>query len=205
MAVWGASGDQMQLVSNAGGPHALIRRLPGRGSGPRMSCVPIGWWQADTVLASCAVSAPQSAARQLWLVPDNGSTAQPLTAAPSGTAAGTGVDTGGWQAGGQQYTTQTTSQQCSSAAPGSAGLAILRLASNAPVAVPGSTGNYNAVLASARDRLLVLAQTGCPGSSTLLWLNPATGATQTVLSAPTSQAGVIAAVAYGAGTPAAGN
>jgi hypothetical protein len=204
MAVWGAVGDEMQLVNNAGG---LIRRLHVPHSGQPPSCTPISWWDTSTVLASCAATAGQSAATELYLVPDSGSSAQALTVA-SGTPAGVGYDTGAWQAGGQEYVTQTTATQCPQAASGPGGLEILRLASSGsdvPIAVQGSTGNHNVIVASSGPRLLVLAQTSCPGTTSLLWLNPATGATQALLTAPASQAGVVAAVPYGAGTAAAGN
>lgn len=204
LAVWSSPGDEMQLVSNAGG---LIRRLHVPNSGQPPSCTPISWWDAGTVLASCAATGGQSAATQLWLVPDSGSSPVPLTVA-SGISAGTGYDTGAWQAGGQTYVTQTTAAQCQSAPSGPGGLAILRLDSSGSgelVTVPGSTGNHNVVVGSTASRLLVLAQTSCPGSTSLLWFDPATGATQTLISGPAGQAGVIAAVPYGQGTAQAGN
>jgi hypothetical protein len=204
VAVWGTVGDEMQLVSNAGG---VIRRLHVPHSGQPPSCTPLSWWDTSTVLASCAAVAGNSAATELWLVPDNGSPGRPLTVA-SGTPAGVGYNEGAWQAGGQEYVTQTTATQCTQAANGPGGLQILRLASSGssvPVAVPGSAGNHNAIVASAGPRLLVLAQTSCQGTTSLLWLNPATGAAQVLLTAPASQAGVVAAVPYGAGTATAGN
>jgi hypothetical protein len=203
-AVWGAAGNQMQLVSNLGG---IIRRLHGPAGGHSSQCVPISWWDASTVLASCSTGGAQSVATQLWLVPKDGSQGQALTAA-AGSASGIGVDTDGWRASGHDYVTQTTGSQCPDAPSGPGGLEILRLSSSgapATVAVPGSTGNHNAIIATDGSRLLVIAQMSCPGSSALMWLDPSTGSTQVLLPAPAGDAGVVAAVPWGSGTAAAGN
>jgi TolB protein len=193
-AVWGVAGDEMQLVDNAGG---LIRRLHVPQSGTPPSCTPISWWSSQSVLASCT-DAAQPGTTRLWLVPVSGSAPTPLTLA-SGSGSGAGFYTGAWRAGGSTYVTATSSAQCPSAASGPGGLGILRLAAGGAataVNVPGSTGNHNDVLGSSGGRLLVLSQTGCPGSSSLMWLNPSSGATQPLLSAPSGGAGVVAAVAY---------
>jgi hypothetical protein len=71
-----------------------------------------------------------------------------------------------------------------------------------PITVSGTTNNHNSVVSAFHGQLLLLAQTGCPGTYSLLWLNPSTGATQTVLSGPTGQVGVVAAVPYGNGPTA---
>lgn len=199
MAVWGLRGDEMQLVSNTGG---VIRRLHVPGSGNPPSCTPVSWWNADTILADC--SAPSSAGLQLrlWLVPDDGAAATPLTLA-SGSASGAGYFTSAWQSGGRVYATTTSSAVCSGAPSGPGGLAIMDVTSSAAqVTVPGSTGNYSDVVSGANGRLLVLAQTSCPGSSSLLWLDPSTGATQPLLEATSGQAGVTAAVPFGQGPTA---
>lgn len=199
-AVWGVSGDEMQLVSNAGG---LIRRLrvPGAGSPP--SCTPISWWNSDTVLAYCN-AAGSPGAGQLWLVPANGSQATQLTGI-SGSTSGIGDLTGAWQAGGAVYITSTTSAQCTTAASGPGGQQVLLLGpsyAQTPVAIPGSTNHHTTVVAGVGRRLLVLAQTSCPGTSSLIWVDTSTHAAQTVLTAPPSEVGVVDAVPYGSG-PAA--
>jgi hypothetical protein len=195
----------MQFVGNRGG---LIRKLHVPNSGQPPSCTPISWWDADTVLASCATSPGQSVATQLWLVPQSGGSPQSLTT-PSGTGSGAGYDTGAWLADGTEYVTQTTSMQCPGAPSGPGGLEIQALTqsgSSAPVVVPGSTGKHDAIIATDGGKLLVLAQTACPGTSSLLWFSPASSNVQTLLTAPTGgEAGVIAAVPYGSGTAAAGN
>jgi hypothetical protein len=200
-AVWGIIGDEMQLVSNAGG---LIRKLPVPGSGKPSSCAPISWWNTDTVLANCAATGSANSAARLWLVPDSGSTPTPLTAA-SGSPSGAGFISGAWPAGGQVYVTSTTFTQCPTAASGPGGLAILRLATNGSttqLSVANSTNHYSSVVAGVGGRLLVVAQTSCPGTSSLMLLDPSTGTTQTLLAAPSTEVGVIAAVPFGWG-PAA--
>jgi hypothetical protein len=191
-AVWGITGDEMQLVDNAGG---LIRRLHVPQSGSPPSCAPLSWWSSTDVLASCTDTA-QPLATRLWLVPINGGTPTPLTVA-SGSPSGNGVYTGAWPAGGKVYVTATSSAQCPSAPSGPGGLGILQATADSatPVSVPGTTGNHNAVLGSYNGRLLVLAQTGCsPVSSSLMWFNPSSETTQSLLAAPSGTAGVVAAV-----------
>ena len=71
--------------------------------------------------------------------------------------------------------------------------------------MPGSPNYHAAVVAGAGQRLLILAQTSCPGTSSLIWLNPSTHAAQTVLTAPANQVGVVDAVPYGSGPTATTN
>ncbi|MBO0832623.1 MAG: hypothetical protein J2P29_11715, partial [Actinobacteria bacterium] len=66
--VWGVAGHRMQVVGNATG--AAVKNLA-TGTGSPPSCVPMTWWDAATVLSSCAVTG-QPSASQLWLVPANG-------------------------------------------------------------------------------------------------------------------------------------
>jgi hypothetical protein len=193
-AVWGVTGDEMQLVDNAGG---IIRRLHVPDSGSPPSCTPVSWWDTATVLASCAATGQPGESR-LWLIPVNGSTPTPETLA-SGSGSGDGIYTGAWQAGGQVYVTATSSSQCPSAASGPGGLGIFQLASSgsdSTVSVPGSTSYHNAIVGSSGGRLLVLAQTSCPGTTSLEWFSPGAGSTQPLLPATSGQAGVVAAVAF---------
>ena len=194
--VWGIFGDEMQLLSNAGG---LIRRLHVPGSGQPSSCVPLSWWNSSTILANCAVTTLPGDAARLWLVPANGSQPTPLTQAA---AAGAGQIEGAWAAGPTTYVTSVLSRQCPSAPSGSAGLGFGQNGSGSTIAVPGTTGNASTIVGAAGQRLLVLAQTNCPGTSSLLWFSPAAKSVTTVLSAPGTQAGVIAAVPYGNGPTA---
>jgi TolB protein len=198
--VWAVNGGGMEVVSNAGGGAV---RLHAPGSGHPAACTPISWWNSSTVLASCDASGG-GGTTALWLMPDRGGRPSPLTTA-SGGPSGDLVVGDAWRAGGQVYVTSATSNQCSGAASGPGGLSIGRNGPSAAVAVSGSTGNRNAIVASLGGRLLVLAQTSCPGSQSLLWLNPSSGATQPLLTSTSAEAGVIAAVPYGSGTDTAGN
>jgi hypothetical protein len=201
MAVWGLRGDEMQLVSNVGG---LIRRLHVPGSGLPPSCTPVSWWNQTTILANCSAPGPLGLQLRLWLVPDDGTTPTPLTAA-SGNPSGAGFFTSAWQAAGHVFATTTSSAECSGAPSGPGGLAIMNVSqagSPTQVTVPGSTNNYSTVVGGSGGRLVVLAQTGCPGSSSLLWLNPLSGVAQPLLQAPTGEAGVTAAVPWGLGPTA---
>jgi hypothetical protein len=201
-AVWGIAGDEMQLVSNAGG---LIRKLRVPSSGHPPSCLPLSWWDPGTVLAKCAAPGqPDADSQRLWLVPASGAAPTAL-APPSGAPSGVGFDEGAWTAGGQVYITQTSSAQCPGAASGPGGLSLLSVGQGqavTPVAVPGSTSNFDNVVAGVGSRLLILAQTSCPGTSSLLWFSPSAGTTQPLLTAPSGELGVIAAVPY-RGSPAA--
>ena len=195
--VWGIAGEGAQLLSNAGGK---ARRLHVKGSGHQSACMPVTWWNDTTVLANCAALAGQS---QLWLVPVAGGSPTPLTAV-AGSPAGSGDIVGAWPASGAVYVTQTSLHQCPSAASGPGGLSILPLdqGPGAAITVPGSTDNVSTIVAVQGKQLLVLAQTSCPGTSSLLWLNPSTGQHDLVLTAPASEVGVIAAVPYGNGPTA---
>jgi hypothetical protein len=200
-AVWGVEGDGMQLVSNAGG---LIRKLRMPGVGSPKSCTPLTWWSAGSVLAYCNAAGQQDAGR-LWLAPVGGGQPSPLTGI-SGNLSGQGYLSGAWQSGGTVYITSRTFNQCSGAPSGPGGQQILQLSgggAESAVSIPGSTNNHSSVVAAVSGRLLVLAQTSCPGTSSLIWFDPSTHATQTVLTAPSSEAGVVSAVPYGSG-PAAG-
>lgn len=201
-AVWGVTGDQMQLLSNAGG--AVIRNLDVPDSGSPPSCVPLTWWNDTTVLASCSVTGHRYESR-LWLVPADGASPTPLTSA-SGIGEGSHVMTGAWQGPDGVYVNETTTRQCPGAPTGPGGLALATASGGSlqPVSVDGTTNNHTAVVAASAGRLLLLAQSSCPGTSSLVWLNPSTGATENVLSAPTGQAGVMAAVPFGAGPTAIG-
>lgn len=197
-AVWGIVGDEMQLVSNAGG---LIHKLHVPGSGTPPSCIPVSWWDADTVLANCgATSGSAPGATRLWLVPADGGTPTPVTP-PSGGESGAGDVAGAWTANGTVYVTSTSGSQCPNAPSGPGGLGIIPAsqagANSSPMTIASTTGNHNGVVAAVGDRLLVLAQTSCPGTSSLLWYRPATGATQPLLTEPSGEVGVIAAVAFG--------
>jgi TolB protein len=195
--VWGILGDGMQVLGNGGGkPH----NVHVKGSGHPMSCMPLTWWNGTTILANCtAAGAP--AMQQLWLVPADGSAPSALS---TGVVATQGGISGAWLAGQTTYVTSATSRQCASAPSGPGGLDILPLGqgTNAAIMIPGTTHNFSTIVATQGKRLLVLTQTQCPGTSSLVWFDPSTGHSQTVISAPANEVGVIAAVPFGNGPTA---
>jgi hypothetical protein len=195
--VWGVAGREMQALSNAGGK---ITRLHVKDSGHPPSCVPVSWWNQTTVLADCAVGNLPDDASRLWLIPEDRAAPTALTP-PS--AAGNGRIEGAWLAG-QTYVTSVTSSQCASAPSGSGGLDIVPLSqgTSAAITIPRSTGYFSTIVATQGKRLLVLAQTRCPGTSSLLWFNPSTGHSEMAISAPSNEVGVIAAVPFGNGPTA---
>jgi hypothetical protein len=195
--VWGVAGREMQVLSNAGGK---VTRLHVQSSGHPPSCVPVSWWSDTTILADCAVGNLPDDATRLWLIPEDRATPTALTPAA---AAGDGRIAGAWLAG-QTYVTSVTSRQCQSAPGGPGGLEIAPLSqgTNAAITIPHSTGNFSTIVGTQGKRLLVLAQTHCPGTSSLLWFNPSTGHSEMAISAPSSEVGVIAAVPFGNGPTA---
>ena len=182
LAVSGAKG--LELVSNGGG---VIRSLPVPGTDASLGCDPSRWWNATTVLTECLAKGKFTP--RLWLVPTNGKKPVPLT--PQRSTAGPDLgDVGAWQLSSGLYVQGLT---------GCGTMEIFRQAANGSIKavnVPGASGNNNEVVTALGARLLVHAQTGCPGSSSLLWFNPATHAEQWLLRAPASDAGVIGVVAY---------
>jgi hypothetical protein len=78
-------------------------------------------------------------------------------------------------------------------------LQIFRQAGNGSItriAPPHTSGNNNVIVTTSGSRMLVRAETGCPGSMSLLWYDPRTHAEQWLMKAPGSQRGVVAVVPY---------
>jgi hypothetical protein len=174
----------LMLLSNGGG---VVRKLPVPDSGVG-GCNPARWWNASTILAGCATK--NGASSRLWLVPASGARSRALTPQRGSHSRDLG-DIGAWrlpsglylQALGPCGTVQIFRQLASGA---------IKL-----VSIPGADGNNNRILTARGARLLVRAQTGCPGSESLLWFNPSTRHVQMLLKAPKNDAGVIGAIPYG--------
>jgi hypothetical protein len=176
------SSHGLKLVSNGG---ALIRQL----TVPRTSadsCSPARWWNSGTVLVSCVP--PGSAIAQLWLVPVSGARPTALTPPRSASSRDLG-DLDAWQLPSGLYLQ----------AAGPCGvLQIFKQARNGSielVTVPHTLGD-NHVLTALGSRLLIQAPTSCIGSNSLLWFNPATGAEQWLIQAPTNAVGAAIAVPF---------
>jgi hypothetical protein len=182
LAVSGSKG--LELVSNAGG---VIRSLPVPGTNARLGCTPARWWNATTVLAQCIGNGAYSP--RLWLVPTNGKRPTALTPQRNGAGPDLG-DIGAWQLSSGTYL---------QALGGCATLQIFRQAANGsitPVVPAHTAGQDNRIVTALGTRLLLNAQTACPGSESLLWYNPATNAEHWLLRAPAGAAGVIGVLAY---------
>jgi hypothetical protein len=193
--VW-SDGGSLQLIGNAGG---LLRNLPVPGTGRNEGCAPVRWWDTQTVLAACS----EATGQRLWLVPSSGAAPTPLTSAAITSASDSGLVTGAWELSGTAYVNQTSnSSTCPQAAGGPTGASIERVGAGgslAAVPVAGSSGTDNTVQGTVGRQLLVLSRTSCPGSNSLLLLNPVTGATQPLLTPSAGQAGVVAVAAFGSG------
>jgi hypothetical protein len=181
LAVGASTG--VELVSNAGGGP---RVLPVPGVDRRLGCSAVRWWNASTLLAQCTPTG--TSAPQLWLVPAGGGAPSSLTPVRSGRGPDLG-DINAWRLPSGLYLqvlgpcgTEFIARQAASG-------------SVTPVRIPGTSGN-NRVLGVVGQRMLVQAQVGCPGTTSLLWLDPATGATQTLLPAAGGQRGVLGAIPY---------
>ena len=178
LAVSGRKG--LELVSNRGG---VIRQLPVPGAG---GCSPVRWWDSRTILASCAAGAASS---RLWLVPVDG--ARPTALTPQRNASSQDLgDLGAWQMPSGLYL--QAAGPCGS-------VQIFRQAANGsitPVRVPHTTGNDNWIVTVAGTRMLLKAETGCPGSNSLVWYNPRTKAEQWLMKTPDDQFGVLGVAAY---------
>jgi TolB protein len=61
---------------------------------------------------------------------------------------------------------------------------------------PHTTGNNNVIVTTSGSRMLVHAETSCPGSESLLWFDPHTQAEQWLFKTPASQSGVVAVVPF---------
>ncbi len=195
--VWGIPGGGMEVVSNAGGKP---RRLHVPDSGQPSLCMPLTWWNETTILASCS-SPGVPVTQRLWLVPEYGSAPSALTQAQDEAQ---GLIGGAWPARQATYVTMSTFSACQGAPSGAGGLDILPLGqgTSAAIMVPGSTHNISTIVATEGKRLLVLTQTQCPGTSSLVWFNPSTGHSQTAIRGTSGEVGVIAAVPFGNGPTA---
>jgi hypothetical protein len=176
------TGSGLKLVSNGG---TLVRKLPVPGTSAN-TCNPVRWWNATTILASCAP--PNTAAPQLWLVPLSGGRPAALTPRRSASSRDLG-DLDAWSLSSGLYLQ----------AAGPCGvLQIFKQARNGSiklVTVPHTEGD-NVVLTATGSRMLIEAPTSCVGSNSLLWYNPGTHAEQWLIRAPSNVIGVENAVPF---------
>jgi hypothetical protein len=172
----------LRLVTTAGRTIRVLRAGYGKAG-----CQPVRWWNSRAVLAACAEKA--TGRTQLWRVPVSGGSPSTLTPWRHGTRPDPLGDVNAWQLPSGLYLQSPIG--CSS-------MRIIKQAGGAATAVkiPGTTGDDDHVLAARGARLLVQAETGCTGSDSLLWYNPATRAVQMLIKTPKTIQGVIAAVPF---------
>jgi TolB protein len=174
----------LELISNLGG---VIRSLPIPGTQAN-TCRPDRWWNSTTVMAGCAGGNPSLPATRLWLVPVNGAKPTALTPQRGSNSRDLG-DMDAWQISGGLYLQ----------AAGPCGtVQLFRQARNGSITLispAGTTGN-DLIRTVYGSRMLLDAQTGCPGSTSLLWYDPRTKAEQWLLRTPSTQIGVISAIPY---------
>jgi hypothetical protein len=175
------TGSGLVLVSSAG---HVVRWLPVH---PQAGgCNPVRYWTAGTVLASCATT---RSGPRLWLVPVDGSRAATLTPVRSQHGPDLG-DIGAWRLHGALYVQAT----------GPCGDEFIarqhRNGSVSVISVPGARANDNHIFTAHGGRFLVLAQTGCIGSNSLLWFNPRTRAEQWLFRTPKQAEGVVGVMPY---------
>jgi hypothetical protein len=168
----------LSLVGSRGGVRKVLPLPVPRGA----SCVPVRWWQPGVVLAEC--SGPGIAGPRLWLVPASG--AQPTALTPQRGQNGPDYgDINGWRLpGGALYL-----QALASCGPPFIARAN-RGGTVTPLLIPG------VVVTQAGRWLLTEQASGCLGSTSLLWFNPATHGERWVFRTPAADPGVISAVAF---------
>jgi TolB protein len=174
----------VELVSNGGG---VLRHLPVPHTSS-VGCAAARWWSASTILASCVANG--QVAGRLWLVPAGGGAPRALTPQRGARSRDLG-DVDAWRLPGGLYLQSLG--PCGT-------LQIFRQAANGSirlVSIPGTSGDNNQILSARGSRLLVQAQTACPGSESLLWFTPSSRHVQMLLRAPADGAGVLGAVPYG--------
>jgi hypothetical protein len=181
-AVYASDGDTLavganrglQLVSNGGG---VIRALHASGT----NCSPARWWDAGTILASCASA---NGRPRLWLVPASGARARALTPARGSHSPDFG-DLDAWRLPSGLYLQ----------AAGACGtVQVFRQAANGSIRlikIPHASGN-NRILTADGARLLIGSPDGCNPGETVLWFNPASHAVHVLF-----KSGVLGAVPYG--------
>jgi len=177
----------IELITNAG---QALRYLPV--SPASEGCMPLRWWTAEELLASCYGPGPNSS--QLWIVPTSGSTPTALTASPP--VQGDLGDSDAWQLPSGTYLEEAGA--CSF-------VHMAKLQPNgltAPVVVPGvPSGESIVILGALGDRLAVRNVPGspetCAHGPSLMWYSPATNSVTPLLGGSVNGGYVQAALLFG--------
>jgi TolB protein len=176
------TGSGLILMGNDG---VVGKALPVAG---QSMCEPMRWWDTGSTIAvaRCFSSSASSSARQLWLVPIDGTAPTALTAPNKGDNGPDYGDANAWQ-----LPTGTYVQ-----ADGAGGVAFpAKLngdGTTSPVSVPQVHSEYVAVVGVNEGHLELLELMG----GALIDYNPAAGTSTVLLGPPVNGGGVISAVPY---------
>jgi hypothetical protein len=184
--VYLADAGGLRVVAASGGPARSFDRIePGT-----VACSPVRWWDDHTILVSC----DEPAAPRLWLAPDNGGGATPLTA-PFVPDPSRAQDWGAFDAvrtsTGQVFVQRPTS--C-----GGVDIAALDGEGHATrVAIPGSMG-IDWLVGAAGKRLAVRSTTteDCYPRGWFGFYDAVANKVQRVIDDPPDELGAVAAVAF---------
>lgn len=179
------SDNSLVVMGNDG---RIIRTLPTPMA--KAECAPSRWWTPTVILAHCT----NDAGGQLWKVPVDGSTPIALTAVNSGQGddpgfAGDYGDGVAWEL--PSGTFLQTAGACGT-------VHLSRLTPDmhtTQVKVPGVSEDI-VVAGATGDKLLLLAQVGCGGTTSLLTYDPAANTSTVLLGPPVNGGGVTEALLY---------
>lgn len=179
------SANSLVVVSNDG---TIIRTL--KSPMPKGRCSPVRWWTSTVILANCSADA----GGQLWEMPLDGGAPTALTAVNSGQGddpgfAGDYGDGIAWQL--PSGTFLQTAGACGT-------IHLSRLTPDmhtTRVKVPGVSEDI-VVAGVTGEKLLLLAQVGCGGTTSLLTYDPAANTSTVLLGPPVNGGGVSDALLY---------
>jgi hypothetical protein len=158
------------ILSNAGGTVTQLAQVPGVDTA--LGCTADRWWDASTILASCAEA---NGVRRLWLVPASGAAATALTPLRQ-KSDGANADDGDWDAW------QTASGLYLQSSNASGSLVLNKQAADGSLTaltIPGMA--YLQVQTSDGSRFLVIADDSAESDPKLIWFDPASGETTVAL------------------------
>lgn len=181
------SDDSLVVVGNDG---TIIRTI----STPMKNadCSPVRWWAPTVVLASC--TAEHSSASQLWKVPIDGGAPTALTAVNSGQGNDPGF--GGDTRDSNAWHLPSGTFLQSLGACGTVFMSRLTPDGHTTrVNVPGVSDSV-VVTGATGDKLVLQAQVGCGGTTSLLTYDPATNTSTVLLGPPVNGGGVTEAILF---------
>jgi hypothetical protein len=179
------SDNSLVVMSNDG---KIVRTLPS--PMPKARCTPVRWWTSTVVLTNCTADAGS----QLWQVPLDGGAPTALTAVNSGQEDDPGF--GGDIGDGVAWQLPSGTFLQSAGACGTMFLSRLTPDMHTTrVQVPGVSDSIG-VAGVTGDKLLLLAQVGCGGTTSLLTYDPAANSSTVLLGPPVNGGGVTEALLY---------